>query len=66
VGTDVDLVFNGLRLAICTKRGEEIGFLPTKFNYLKNCLDNGFRYSGVVRAAMSFVNPSVLVDIVPV
>jgi hypothetical protein len=66
IGTDVLLVFNRIRLAICeTSSGNEIGYLPTKFNYLKNCLDNGFAYSGTVRSIILKPIPTVLVDMVP-
>jgi hypothetical protein len=65
--TDVDITFNKVRLAaVETSSGLEIGYLSTKFNYLKNCIDNGFRYHGVVRTNSVSPTPSVLVDIVPV
>jgi hypothetical protein len=61
----VNVVFNGLRLAVETDLGEEIGYLPTKYNYLKVCMDNGFRYTGSVRTVSIVPTPSVSVDITP-
>jgi len=66
IGTEVIVAFNGLRLAVETHLGEEIGYLPTKYNYIKNCIDDGFKYVGVVRSIMVIPAPTVLVDIVPV
>lgn len=66
VGTEVYIVFNQIRLvAIDTTSGQEIGYLPTKFNYIKTCLDNGFTYSGRVASNLIRPTPSVLIDIVP-
>lgn len=66
VGTDVFIRFNGVRLAaVDTNSNREIGYLPTKFNYIKNCLDDGFSYSGVVRSASVTPTPVVYVDITP-
>lgn len=65
-GTAVTVTFNGYRLAVETTIGEEIGYLPTKFNYLKICLDSDFRYGGVVTSSRTTPSPSVLVDITPI
>lgn len=66
IGTEVIIVFNKVRLtAVETVSKLEIGYLPTKFNYIKNCLDDGFAYSGVVRSNSISPTPSVIVDIVP-
>lgn len=64
-GTEVNVFFNGLRLSVETKKGEEVGYLPTKYNYLKNCLADGFIYTGVVTASSLKPLPSVTVDVVP-
>lgn len=64
--TDVTIKFNKVRLAaVETATGVEIGYLPTRYNYLKNCMDNGFSYHGIVRTNSHSPTPSVLVDIVP-
>ncbi len=66
LGTDVKVRFNGLRLSVETLSGEEIGYLPTRYNYLKNCLADNFTYSGKVTSSTETPVPSVHVDIVPV
>jgi hypothetical protein len=66
LGTEVVITFNKVRLAaIDMSSGEEIGYLPTKFNYIKNCIDAGFSYSGVVRSISISPTPSILIDITP-
>lgn len=65
VQTEVRIFFNGVRLSVETLKGEEIGYLPTKFNYLKTCIDNGYNYQGVVFSSSVRPIPSVLVDITP-
>lgn len=66
VGTAVSISFNGSRLVAETMLGEEIGYLPTKFNYLKICIDNGSKYSGEISSSKNIPAPSVSVDIIPV
>lgn len=61
----VKIEFNGARLSVETTLGEEIGYLPTKFNYLKLCLEEGYSYKGVVSSSRNIPVPSVFVDIVP-
>ncbi|MET3878944.1 hypothetical protein [Chitinophaga sp. OAE865] len=65
VGADIWVSFNGVRLTVESKSGEEIGYLPTKFNHIKICLDNGFKYAGSISASTKTPTPSVTVDIVP-
>lgn len=65
VDSEVIVSFNGLRLVVETLLGEEIGYLPTKFNYIKVCLDNKFQYSGSISRSTNAPTPSVIVDIVP-
>jgi hypothetical protein len=66
VGTQIRVIFNGIRLAAETMLGEEIGYLPTKLNYLKYCIDDGFRYEGVVRSIHPTPIPNVLIDCGPI
>ncbi|MBK0378565.1 hypothetical protein [Mucilaginibacter segetis] len=66
VGTAVTVTFNGHRLAVETTLGEEIGYLPTRFNYIKVCLDSAFTYGGVVSSARAKPSPNVSVDIIPI
>lgn len=63
--TVVRVVFNGLRLAVETKKGDELGYLPTRFNYLKTCIDAGQHYEGTVNASSLKPTPHIRVDIVP-
>jgi hypothetical protein len=66
VGTTVNIFFNGVRLAAETSMGEEIGYLPTKYNYLRICLIAGFRYSGQVRSSSVKQIPFIEIDVVPI
>ena len=66
VNTEVVVAFNGLRLVAETSLGEELGYLPTKFNYLRLCLADGFQYRGVVVSSSKLPSPNISVDIVPV
>lgn len=66
IGEEVTVTFNGSRLAVEAKLGEEIGYLPSKLNYLKFCLDDGYAYKGVVSNSRNVPTPSVSVDIIPV
>ena len=64
-GTEVKITFNGLRFAIETTLGEELGYLPTGRNYIKVCIDSGFKYIGAVNSASLKPTPSIRVDIFP-
>lgn len=61
-GTEVTLEFNQ-RLVVRTLRGEVIGYLPTKYNFLKPCIDDGYSYVGAVITSSSTPIASVTVDI---
>lgn len=65
-GTSVRVRFNGIRLSVETEIGEEIGFLPTKYNYIKVCMDSGLNYVGSVNSSSLVPTPAVFVDIVPI
>ncbi|MBS1519929.1 MAG: hypothetical protein JST50_02940 [Bacteroidetes bacterium] len=65
VGTNVKVIFNNIRLLVTTSDGTGVGYLPTKFNYIKVCIDNGFNYAGVVTASSIKPMPYVKVDIAP-
>jgi len=66
LGTKVNISFNGIRLVAETTLGEEIGYLPTQYNYLKLCIDNGFNYTGEIISARTSPITAVMVDIIPV
>jgi hypothetical protein len=54
----------GGRIAIETKSGKEIiGVLPTRLNYLRRCIEQGYSYTGEVVESKSGLVPSVRVDL---
>lgn len=64
VGTEVYIDFK-VRLVVKSNVGLIIGYLPTKYNYLRNCILKGFTYIGVVsNVSMTTIN-MVVVDITP-
>lgn len=64
VDTDIELYFNK-RIIARTIDKIDIGYVPTKFNYLKNCMDSGFSYTGKVTASSNSPIQSVIIDIIP-
>lgn len=66
VGTKAAVSFNGTRLVAETELGEEIGYLPTKYNYLRICLEEGFKYEGIVSSSNISPIASVSVDFIPI
>jgi hypothetical protein len=63
-GENIQVIFNS-RIVAVSKNGEEIGYLPTKYNYLKVCMDAGNRYSGRVTFSSVDPFPSVRIDVFP-
>jgi len=56
----------GRRITVVTSDSdEEIGHLPTEFNYLRACIKSGRTYEGVVRSSAERPLPRVSVDIAP-
>ena len=64
VGTEVYVEFN-VRLVVISNDGLIIGYLPTKYNYLRYCIVKGFTYTGVVSNVSSTPINTVVVDITP-
>ena len=64
VGTEVCIDFK-VRLVVKSNDGLILGYLPTKYNYLRNCIVKGFTYTGVVSVASSTPINTVVVDITP-
>lgn len=64
VDTEVYVDFN-VRLVVKSNDGLIIGYLPTKYNYLRNCIVKGFTYTGIVSVASSTPINTVVVDITP-
>jgi hypothetical protein len=54
----------GGRIAVETKSGKEvIGVLPTKLNYLRRCIEQGYSYSGEVVESKAGLVPSLRVNL---
>ena len=64
VDTEVYIDFK-VRLVVKSNDGLILGYLPTKYNYLLNCIVKGFTYTGVVSVASSTPINTVVVDITP-
>ena len=65
VDTEVSVEFK-VRLVVKSNDGLIIGYLPTKYNYLRNCIVKGFTYTGVVSNVSSTPINTVIVDITPI
>lgn len=55
----------GGRLTIITEQEEVIGYIPTKFNYLRRCIQDGYKYSGQVNQSNIKPIPTVRIDLSP-
>ena len=67
-GTDVGVRRSlvGGRMGVeTTDTSEVVGLLPTTFNYLRQCLEQGYTYSGQVSASLDTPVPQVRVDLEP-
>lgn len=64
VDTEVSVDFK-VRLVVKSNDGLIIGYLPTKYNYLRNCIVKGFTYTGVVSNVSTTPINTVVVDITP-
>ena len=64
VGTEVYIDFK-VRLVVKSNDGLIIGYLPTKYNYLRYCIVKGFTYTGIVSNVSSTSINTVTVDITP-
>lgn len=62
-GSRLSIVLSGRIFAVDSK-GTKVGALPTSFNYLAACLEDGFRYVGVVKSSATSPIPSVEADFV--
>lgn len=63
--TEIQVIFEK-RLAVATVDGEIVGYLPTSYNYLRACLEEGFSYVGIIRSSAVLPLPRIAVDIAPV
>jgi hypothetical protein len=64
-GTTINVEFNGTRMAVVAENGQELGYLPTRYNYVRLCMNDGWKYPGAVASSSSSPVPSVIVDITP-
>jgi len=64
IGSTVSVVIKN-RIAIENTAGELIGYLPTQYNYLVGCIQNGYRYSGSIQVSTIDPLPTVLVHLRP-
>jgi hypothetical protein len=51
VGAALKIAFKNKRVVALTDANEVVGNLPTKFNYLVDCMNDGFAYIGRVRGS---------------
>ncbi len=61
--TEVVIAFNSHRI-IASIEGLETGNLPTKYNYLRRCM-NDYKYSGIVSNASTAPINSITINVVP-
>lgn len=63
-GTEIEIVFKKPRLAAVAK-GIVIGYLPTDKNYVKVCLENGYKFPGVVTSSRTKPVASTQITVSP-
>lgn len=64
VGTEVYIAFDK-RMVAKDKKEVVIGYLPTKYNYLRACMTDGYTYGGIVNAVLTSPVKTVSVAITP-
>lgn len=62
--TNIEVIFKKPRLAAVVD-GVVIGYLPTDKNYVKVCLEDGYKFPGVVSASRTKPTPSVQITVSP-
>lgn len=63
-GTKIRIQLNK-RITAQTLDGNDIGYLPTKYNYIKLCLENGYEYTGEVSSSADSPIHVVIIDVIP-
>lgn len=58
-------VQTGRRITVLVN-GTELGYLPTTYNYLMTCIEQGYSYQGTISVAMQRPIVRVSVNLVPV
>ena len=66
INTKVKVVFLHPRLAIVDFNNCCIGYLPTKYNYLRFCIEDNFTFAGIVSNSSLTPLPTIAVDIFPI
>lgn len=66
IDTVVSLAFNGVRIVVENSLGEEIGYLPTQYNYIRYCINEGFTYEGTISLSSNVKLPTIRVDFIPI
>jgi hypothetical protein len=51
------------RVAVETDGGEVIGYVPTAYNYLRQCISQGWKYRGKVSSSSTGKLPKLKVDL---
>jgi len=65
VGEQLGILFDKKRVFAVNAKGVKIGALPTSFNYLVACLEDGVTYVGVVSSSAVSPVPTVAADFIP-
>ena len=64
IGTSVIIAF-ATRIVALDDQGVIIGNLPTEYNYLMRCLEEGYQYEGEVIGSFTTPFPSVQIAVTP-
>lgn len=64
-GDRLGILFDKKRVFAVDMNGLKVGALPTSFNYLVTCLEDGVTYVGVVRSSAVSPVPTVDADFAP-
>lgn len=63
-GTYVKILLK-TRLVAIDEKGDVIGYLPTEYNYLLECLNDGYQYEGEVSGSFETPVVSVYIAVTP-
>lgn len=53
------------RIGVENNKGELLGYLPTAYNYLVGCMEQGYSYTGLVKSALNVRIPRINIDLRP-
>lgn len=65
IGDQLGILFDKKRVFAVDRNGVKVGALPTSFNYLVACLEDGVNYVGLVSSSAVTPVPTVAADFVP-